>query len=178
MSSGRLSSPDEVVSSGKQVQVRLLDINPEARRMTLSLVGGAESERDRQAYEEYMKEQQASTVRLGDEFGDMLKQAKASMADSPPAQQAEPSPAEEAPAEEEPPVEAEAPEQEEAEASVPDSHPAQEAEPSPAEEAPAEEEPQPPVEAEAAVQEEATAEEAPEEASDESEAESEEPEES
>jgi len=113
MSSRRINSADEVVSSGQQVQVKLLDLNPEARRMTLSLVG-AEAERDRQEYEEYMKEQQGGTVKLGDQFGDMLKQAKASMPDTQPAQQAEPSPAEEAPQEEEPPVEEETPEQEEA----------------------------------------------------------------
>ncbi len=86
MSSHRISSTEEAVSKGQQVQVKLLDLNAQAHRMTLSLVG-AETERDLREYEEHMKEQQGSTVKLGDQFGDMLEKAKENMPDGEPAEQ-------------------------------------------------------------------------------------------
>lgn len=88
MSSRHIKNADEVLSEGQQIQVKLLDITPEAHRMTLSLVG-AEAEQIHQEYEEYMKGQQGDTVKLGDQFGDMLQQAKAGMSGAQASEEAE-----------------------------------------------------------------------------------------
>ncbi len=81
LSSGRVSQAKEVVSKGQKVNVKLLDLDATAHKMTLSLIE-AEAERDRREYEEYMKSQQAPTVKLGDQFGEVLNQTKASLADA------------------------------------------------------------------------------------------------
>ena len=83
LSSGHVSQAKEVVSKGQKINVKLLDLDATAHKMTLSLMG-AETESNRQEYEEYMKSQQAPTVKLGDQFGEMLNQTKASLADSEP----------------------------------------------------------------------------------------------
>ena len=70
-----------MVSKGQKVNVKLLDLDATAHKMTLSLMG-AETESDRQEYEEYMKSQQAPAVRLGDQFAEVLNQTKVSLADS------------------------------------------------------------------------------------------------
>ncbi len=81
LSSQHISQAKEVASKGQKVNVKLLDLDANAHKMTLSLMG-AETESDRQEYEEYMKSQQAPAVRLGDQFGEVLNQTKASLADS------------------------------------------------------------------------------------------------
>jgi ribosomal protein S1 len=92
LSSRRINRADEAVQKGQAVQVKLVDVKPEAHKMTLSLVG-AEAERNRQEYEDYMKSQQGSTVKLGDRFGDMLNKARESLADPDESGEAETSPA-------------------------------------------------------------------------------------
>jgi len=81
LSSQYVSQAKEVVSKGQKVKVKLLELNASAHKMTLSLMG-AQTESDRQEYEEYMKSQQAPAVRLGDRFGEVLNQTRVSLADS------------------------------------------------------------------------------------------------
>jgi len=81
LSSQRISETTEVVSKGQKVKVKLLDLDASAHRMTLSLTG-AQAESDRQEYEEYMKSQQPPSVKLGDQFSEVLNQTKASLTDS------------------------------------------------------------------------------------------------
>jgi len=81
LSSQHITQAKEVVSKGQKVKVKLLDLDASAHKMTLSLTG-AEAERDRQEYEEYMKSQQPPPVRLGDQFGEVLNQTRASLAGS------------------------------------------------------------------------------------------------
>ncbi len=75
ISAQRITKADEVLTKGQKVRVKVLDLNPEAHKMALSVVG-AEAEQDRQEYAEYMKSQQASTIKLGDHFGEALKKTK------------------------------------------------------------------------------------------------------
>jgi len=81
LSSQHIDQAKDVVSKGQKVKVKLLDLDATAHKMTLSLMG-AEAESDRQEYEEYMKSQQAPPVKLGDQFGEVLNQTKASLVDS------------------------------------------------------------------------------------------------
>jgi len=97
LSSQHISQAKEVVSKGQKVKVKLLDLDATAHKMTLSLVG-AEAERDRQEYEEYMKSQQPPPVKLGDQFAEVLNQTKASLADSEQPDEDSDEPAEQEPA--------------------------------------------------------------------------------
>ncbi len=99
LSSGHVSQAKEVVSKGQKINVKLLDLDATAHKMTLSLMG-AETESNRQEYEEYMKSQQAPAVKLGDQFGEVLNQTKASLADSEPPDEDTDEPAEPEPADE------------------------------------------------------------------------------
>ncbi|MCE5238619.1 30S ribosomal protein S1 [bacterium] len=72
MSSRRINDPNDVVSVGQAVDLRINDIRVEARRMTLSL-SAAEQEKERQEYRDYMKSQKQAPVTLGDRFGDLLQ---------------------------------------------------------------------------------------------------------
>lgn len=73
MSSRRISDPSELLKPGQDVDLKIMDIRIEARRMTLSLQA-AEQERERQEYQDYMATQERATVTLGDRFGALLKQ--------------------------------------------------------------------------------------------------------
>lgn len=80
MSSRRISDPSELLKPGQDVDLKIMDIRIEARRMTLSLQA-AEQERERREYQDYMAAQESATVTLGDRFGALLKQV--STAESP-----------------------------------------------------------------------------------------------
>jgi len=101
LSSEHVSQAKEVVSKGQKVKVKLLDLDATAHKMTLSLMG-AEAEHDRQEYEEYMKSQQPPPIKLGDQFGEVLNQTKASLADSKQPDEDTDEPAEQRPADEQP----------------------------------------------------------------------------
>jgi len=99
LSSQHISGAKEVVSKGQKVKVKLLDLDATAHKMTLSLMG-AEAEGDRQEYEEYMKSQQPPEVKLGDQFGEVLNQTRASLADAEQSDEDTDEPAEPEPADE------------------------------------------------------------------------------
>ena len=73
MSSRRISDPGELLEAGQEVDLKIIDIRIEARRMTLSLQA-AEQEKERQEYQDYMATQERATVTLGDRFGALLQQ--------------------------------------------------------------------------------------------------------
>ncbi len=74
MSSKRIAEASEVVRAGQELELKITEMRPKARRMTLSLVA-AEQDRERAEYREYMAGQETARVTLGDQFGDILKQA-------------------------------------------------------------------------------------------------------
>lgn len=119
LSERRIAEPSEVVQVGQEVDLRILEIRKEARRMSLSLVA-AEQEKEREQYRQFMEAQVSDRPTLGDRFGDVLQAALQSSAPEKPATEeatapepqpapAEPVPAEAAPAEPATQVEAEAP---------------------------------------------------------------------
>ena len=76
MSSKHIDSPDDVLEKGQQIQVKILELNPQARKMVLSLAA-AQQVKERQAYEQHIDSEQQATVTLGDQFGEVLEEARA-----------------------------------------------------------------------------------------------------
>jgi len=68
----------EVVQPGEELEVKILNIRMEERRMTLSRVQ-AMQEAERKEYQQYMRSQRAERPTLGDMFGDQLEQRKAEL---------------------------------------------------------------------------------------------------
>ncbi|MBM3501656.1 MAG: 30S ribosomal protein S1 [Armatimonadetes bacterium] len=114
MSDRRIGDPSDVVAADQIVDVKIISLRPQERRMTLSLAE-AEQEKERQEYRQYMAEQAPARATLGDQFGAELARLQAHVEDgAQPAAEAVPAeapaaeamPAEEAPAEEPAPDEA------------------------------------------------------------------------
>jgi small subunit ribosomal protein S1 len=68
----RVNKPEEVVQVGDHVEVKILDIRPEERRMTLSL-RQAQGNKDRRQYQEFQRGQREDRVTIGDMVGDVLE---------------------------------------------------------------------------------------------------------
>jgi ribosomal protein S1 len=94
LSERRIGEPSEVVQVGQDVDLRILEIRKEARRMSLSLVA-AEQEKEREQYRQFMDAQVSDRPTLGDRFGAVLQAALQTAEPEEPAQEAA---AEEAPA--------------------------------------------------------------------------------
>jgi small subunit ribosomal protein S1 len=73
----RISEPGEVVSQGQVLDLKIISLRPEERRMTLSLAE-AEQEKERQEYRDYIAGQKTSRPTLGDQFGDILSEVQTS----------------------------------------------------------------------------------------------------
>ncbi len=73
----RLSHPEEALRVGQWVEVKVIELNPQERRMTLS-IRQARIERERRETEEIMRmqERERPKVTLGDVFGDVLGKLK------------------------------------------------------------------------------------------------------
>jgi len=126
----RISEPGDVVSQGQVVDLKIISLRPDERRMTLSLAE-AEQEKERQEYRDYIAGQTTAKPTLGDQFGEILSGVQASA-------EGTEEPAEE-PVEEEEPTEEAAPEEEEpTEEAVPEEEAPEEApqEPEASEEGP------------------------------------------
>jgi ribosomal protein S1 len=74
----RISDPGEVVSAGQVLDVKIISLRPDERRMTLSLAE-AEQEKERQEYRDYIAGQTTSRPTLGDQFGKILSEVQTSM---------------------------------------------------------------------------------------------------
>jgi 4-hydroxy-3-methylbut-2-enyl diphosphate reductase len=77
----RVSKPEDVVSVGQEVEVKVIDVRPEERRMTLSLrqlqpqPERVHRERpEQQSYSSYNREEPKTTI--GDLVGDMMREAR------------------------------------------------------------------------------------------------------
>ncbi|MEN6370890.1 MAG: 30S ribosomal protein S1 [Armatimonadota bacterium] len=76
----RVSKPEDVVSVGQEVEVKVIDVRPEERRMTLSLrqlqpqPQREQRERSEPSYSAYNREEPKTTI--GDLFGDMIREAR------------------------------------------------------------------------------------------------------
>ncbi|MFQ6131629.1 MAG: 30S ribosomal protein S1, partial [Armatimonadota bacterium] len=68
----------EVVQAGDEMQVKILNIRLEERRMTLSRVQ-AMQQAEREEYQKYMRGQRSERPTLGDMFGEQLEQRKAEL---------------------------------------------------------------------------------------------------
>jgi 4-hydroxy-3-methylbut-2-enyl diphosphate reductase len=108
----------DVVKVDDTINIKILNIRPEERRMTLSILQ-AQQEQDRREYQEYMRAHQAQRPTIGDLYGEALKQHRAAL-EAAEGESTEPQAAapetEEAPADAEPAAGAEAEEPAEAEA--------------------------------------------------------------
>ena len=136
----RISEPGEVIQADQEVDLKVISLRPQERRMTLSLAEAVQ-EKERQEYREYMQGQDAAKPTLGDQFGDLLAQVQTSEeseAKDAPAEEPEEEPA----ATDEPAADEEAPEpdapaeEETPPAEEPEEEPATTDEPAADEEAP------------------------------------------
>jgi len=75
LSDKRISEPSEAIAKDQEVDLKILDIHREARRMTLSLTA-AEQEKERAQYREFMDSQATDRPTLGDQFGAVLASMK------------------------------------------------------------------------------------------------------
>jgi predicted RNA-binding protein with RPS1 domain len=97
MAEHSVSDPKDIVQPGQTVEVKVLEVRPDARKMTLSLAE-ADQERQRQEYRQIMGSRAAdeSSSALGDAF----RAAGLAPEEAQPEQPAEPPPADEAEASE------------------------------------------------------------------------------
>lgn len=73
MAERRVMHPEEVVSIGQQVAVKILTIDKAGKRIGLSIIQ-AEQDKERAEFTDYLSSQApASTVTLGDKFGHLFK---------------------------------------------------------------------------------------------------------
>lgn len=75
-----IGTPDEVLKEGEEVNVKILDINPDEERMSLS-IREVQDEKQKQETKKAVAQYQAEEstgmgVTLGDQFGDLLKKFK------------------------------------------------------------------------------------------------------
>jgi len=78
MSSQRINKPDEVLSVGQKVEAKIVDIQPGARKLTLSTVQATEQQQ-REEIETYLSVGTRSSINLGEHFGEVLRNAKAEL---------------------------------------------------------------------------------------------------
>jgi ribosomal protein S1 len=74
MSQKRVNDPADVVKNGQDVDLKILEVSPGSRRMTLSMTE-AESEKERLEVRSYMDGQDKAKTTLGDKFGGVLAAA-------------------------------------------------------------------------------------------------------
>ena len=89
MSSERIKTPDDVLQEGQEVAAKIIELRPQARKMTLSLTQ-AQQEQERGEYQEYIRTQEGSGITLGDQFGELLQEAKANLEENSAAPDEEP----------------------------------------------------------------------------------------
>lgn len=70
-----ISTPSEVLEEGQTVKVKILDMQPEQKRISLS-IKDAEQEEERQEMETIDRKNDGLNVTLGDMFGDQLRRLK------------------------------------------------------------------------------------------------------
>ena len=76
ISSKRINDPADVVHRGQDVEVKIMELQPGSRRMTLSMIE-AESEKERVEVRSYISSQDREKRTLGDQFGGVLAAALA-----------------------------------------------------------------------------------------------------
>lgn len=84
----RIDSPGEIISEGQEVDLKVLKLRPQARRMTLSLLA-ATQEKQREEMQKYMVDEETPRATLGDQFADVLGAVAAELSDDDQAPQAE-----------------------------------------------------------------------------------------
>ncbi|MEA3400954.1 MAG: 30S ribosomal protein S1 [Armatimonadota bacterium] len=67
----RIENPSEVIEEGQELDLKVLKLRAQARRMTLSLVAAVQ-EKERREYQKYMADQETPPTTLGDQFADVL----------------------------------------------------------------------------------------------------------
>lgn len=67
-----IATPHEVLSEGEEVQVKVLDVNKEDKRLSLSIKELQEKE-DNQDYSDYEMPEESSGFSISDVIGDKLK---------------------------------------------------------------------------------------------------------
>ncbi|MFW6156711.1 MAG: 30S ribosomal protein S1, partial [Armatimonadota bacterium] len=90
----RIDSPGEIIEEGQEVDLQVLKLRPQARRMTLSLLA-ATQEKQREEMQKYMADEETPRTTLGDQFADVLGAVAAELGEEGPAEEPEEAAAEE-----------------------------------------------------------------------------------
>ena len=72
MADHRIGSPEEVVKTGQEVPVKVLTINKETKKISLS-IQQAQEEAERAEYQPFLNNQPGLSVSIGDKLGHLLK---------------------------------------------------------------------------------------------------------
>lgn len=70
-----IGTPKEVLEEGQEVQVKVLDINEENKRISLS-IKEVENDKNQKEIEQYQRDHEQSTFQLGDVIGEQLDKLK------------------------------------------------------------------------------------------------------
>lgn len=71
----RVTNVDEVVTPGQQVNVKILGIDKDNKRISLS-ISKAQQEEERAGYQEYLNQQNSSGSTIGEKFGHLLEKSR------------------------------------------------------------------------------------------------------
>ena len=71
----RVEKPDEVVSPGDEIAVKVISVRPRDHRIGLSLKE-AQSEEEKKVYRKYADKSESQGLTIGDVFGDILKNSQ------------------------------------------------------------------------------------------------------
>lgn len=75
ISKEHIGRPEEVLEEGQKVKAKVLEVNGEKKRISLS-IREIEEDQDRSEYQKYQKDQDDHTFQLGDLVGDKLKKMR------------------------------------------------------------------------------------------------------
>lgn len=82
LSDRRIDNPADVIEEGQELQLQVLKLRPQARRMTLSLMAVL-AEKEREEMQKYMGgDEEAPRTTLGDQFADVLGAVAADLGES------------------------------------------------------------------------------------------------
>ena len=71
----RVEKPDEVVSPGDDIAVKVISVRPRDHRIGLSLKE-AQSDEEKKVYKKYADKSDSQGLTIGDVFGDLLKNSQ------------------------------------------------------------------------------------------------------
>lgn len=73
MSNKHIATPNEVIKEGQEVEVKVLDVNEQEKRLSLSMKDLEEKPKEKESYKSYEFPEESKGFQLGEMIGDQLK---------------------------------------------------------------------------------------------------------